>query len=286
MAIVTANSNIMALKAQIIFNRNTDGLTKAMNRLTTGLKINTAKDDPAGLAISERLNLQIVGNNQVTENIQIGMNVINIAEGTLNSILKDINRIRDLSVQGANNFYTTDSTNAILKEMQCRLDNINQMALSCEFNGKNLLDGTLSSLLIQSGFGSDATLNTVDLSSALKNCQTDSSGLDIDLADSGLVITTVTADDFASYVTKLDDAIAKSSTYTSDLGAKYNKLDSLNETTGVLIDNQTEAKSSYMDADVAKESSNMIKFQILQQTSMAVLTQANTIPQIALSLLQ
>ena len=131
MAIVTANSNIMALKAQIIFNRNTDGLTKAMDRLTTGLKINTAKDDPAGLAISERLNLQIVGNNQVTENIQIGMNVINIAEGTLNSILKDINRIRDLSVQGANNFYTTDSTNAILKEMQCRLDNINQMALSC-----------------------------------------------------------------------------------------------------------------------------------------------------------
>lgn len=286
MAIVTANSNVTSQRAQMIFNRNTDALERAMNRLTTGLKINTAKDDPAGMAISERLNLQIRGNSQVSENIQIGMSVINIAEGSLNSILNDLNRIRDLSVQASSNFYTTDSTNAILKEMQYRLDNINQLALSCEFNGNNLLDGSISRMLIQSGFGSDTTINTVDLASALQNCQTDSSGLDINLADSGLVIETVTAEDFANYITKLDNAISKITSYTSDLGGKYNKLDSLNDTMSVLIDNQTEAKSNFMDANIAEESSNMVKYQILQQSSMAILSQANTLPQIALNLLK
>ena len=167
MSQIVANSNITSLIAQMMFNRNTTGLETAMNRLSTGLKINSAKDDPAGLAISERLNLQIVGNNKVIDNIQTGISVINIAEGNLNSILNDLNRIRDLALQGANNYYTTDSQDAILEEMQSRIDNINQIALSTEFNGKKLLDGSVSRLLIQSGFGSDPTINTVDLASAL-----------------------------------------------------------------------------------------------------------------------
>ena len=286
MSLVTANTNITSLQAQKLFNRNTSALEKAMYRLTTGLKINTAKDDPSGLAISERLNMQIVGNSQALENIQIGISTINIAEGNLNSILNDLNRIRDLSVQGSNGFYTTDSQNAILKEMQYRLDNINQLAITSEYNGIKLLDGSVSRLLIQSGFGSDVSTNTVDLAPALQNCQTNSSGLDINLSDSSLIIGTATPSDFANYIDKLDSAISKISSYTSTLGAKYNKLESLNNTLSVLTDNQTEAKSLYVDADIAKESSNMVKFQILQQCSLSVLTQANTLPQIALSLLK
>ncbi len=286
MTLITANSNLTSLVAQKMFNRNTSMLELSMNRLSTGLKINTAKDDPAGLAISERLNLQIVGNSQVTENIQTGMNVVSLAEGSLNSILNDLNRIRDLSVQGASDFYTTDAQNAMLKEMQCRIDNINQTALSCDFNGIKLLDGSLNSLLIQTGFASDVSTNTVDLASSMINGQTDASGLNINLSDYNLNINNATAEDFANYISVLDDAASKISSAISDLGAKYNKLDSLNDSISILIDNQVEAKSSFVDADIAKESSNMIKYQILQQSSLAILTQANSLPAVALSLLQ
>ena len=105
------------------------------------------------------------------------------------------------------------------------------------------------------------------------------------MADAGLISGSVTASDFANYINNLDTAISKISSYTSDLGAKYNKLDSLSDTLSVLADNQTEAKSSFMDANIATESSNMVKYQILQQCSLSVLTQANSLPTVALGLL-
>lgn len=280
-------TNITSLIAQNEFNKNTSALQKAMQILSTGLKINAAKDDPATFTISERFNTEITGNSQILENIQNGTSILNIAEGNLNSIADDLRRIRDLAVQGSNGFYAQDSQNAIIDEMQVRIDNINQIAKTTNFNGINLLDGSVESLLIQIGFGSDTTTNTIDLQSTLQNCTVDvDNGLDIDLTEANLVKGTVTADDFAAYIDKIDIALSKVSGYISNAGAQYNKLYSTQENISVLIDNQTEAKSTLLDADIAQTSSDVIKYQILQQTSASLLKQANTIPEMALSLLQ
>lgn len=280
-------TNITSLIAQNQFNKNTSALQKAMQMLSTGLKINTAKDDPATFTISERFNTEITGNSQIIENIQYGTSILNIAEGNMNSITDDLRRIRDLAVQGSNGFYGEDSQNAIIDEMQVRIDNINQIAKTTNFNGINLLDGSLERMLIQIGFGSDETTNTIDLQSTLQNCTVDKdNGLDIDLTEANLIKGTVTADDFAAYIEKIDTAIAKVSAFISNAGAQFNKLDSTQQNLTVLLDNQTEAKSTLLDADIAQASSDLTKYEILQQASVSLLKQANTIPQMALSLLQ
>ena len=285
MSQINFQTNIQSLIAQNAFNKSTNLLQKAMTRLSTGLRINSAVDDPAGLVISSRLSTQIAGSTQALDNIQIGQSVINIAEGGLTSISNDLARIRELCVQAANSFYTTDANNAMLQEMQCRIDNINQTAQSCGFNGVNLLDGTLTSMRIQVGFGSDVTTNTVDLASSLQNCQSGTDGLDIDLADNGLYLNTATADDFANYISKLDTAISTISTYRSDIGAKYNKLDATYTSMNTYVENQTAARSTILDANIAQESSNLVRAQIMQQSTLAALTQANSLPQVVLNLL-
>lgn len=280
-------TNITSLIAQNEFSKNTAALQKAMQILSTGLKINAAKDDPATFTISERFNTEITGNSQILENIQNGTSILNIAEGNMNSIADDLRRIRDLAVQGANGFYAQDSQNAIIDEMQVRLDNISQIAKTTNFNGINLLDGSLEQMLIQIGFGSDATTNTINLKNSLQNCTIDKDeGLDIDLTEANLIKGTVTADDFAAYIDKVDDALAKVSAYISNAGAQYNKLYSTQENISVLLNNQIEAKSTLLDADIAQASSDVVKYQILQQSSASLLKQANTIPEMALSLLQ
>ena len=119
------------------------------------------------------------------------------------------------------------------------------------------------------------------------NCTIDKDeGLDIDLTEANLIKGTVTADDFAAYIDKVDDALAKVSAYISNAGAQYNKLYSTQENISVLVNNQTEAKSTLLDADIAQASSDVVKYQILQQSSASLLKQANTIPEMALSLLQ
>lgn len=280
-------TNITSLIAQNEFSKNTAALQKTMQILSTGLKINAAKDDPATFTISERFNTEITGNSQILENIQNGTSILNIAEGNMNSIADDLRRIRDLAVQGANGFYSQDSQNAIIDEMQVRLDNISQIAKTTNFNGINLLDGSLEQMLIQIGFGSDATTNTINLKNSLQNCTIDKDeGLDIDLTEANLIKGTVTADDFAAYIDKVDDALAKISAYISNAGAQYNKLYFTQENISVLVNNQTEAKSTLLDADIAQASSDVVKYQILQQSSASLLKQANTIPEMALSLLQ
>lgn len=280
-------TNITSLIAQNQLNKNTSALQKAMQILSTGLKINVAKDDPATFTISERFNTEITGNNQILENIQSGVSILNIAEGNMTSIEADLRRIRDLAVQGANGFYSEDSQNAIIDEMQVRIDNINQVAKTTNFNGINLLDGSLEQMLIQIGFGSDELTNTIDLKSTMQNCTVDKdNGLDIDLTEANLIKGTVTADDFAAYIDKIDEALSKVSGYISNAGAQYNKLTSTQDNISVLVNNQIEAKSTLVDADVAKASSDVLKYQILQQSSVSLLKQANTIPEMALSLLQ
>lgn len=281
----TVNTNIASLKAQHVFSKNTNALNRAMETLTTGLKVAKAKDDPASFAISERLNTQIVGNSQILENIQIGMSILNISEGNMRSITNDLMRIRDLALQASNSYYTKDVTNLMIDEMQTRLDNINQLAKSTNFNDLYLLDGSVERLYIQIENSSSATTNVIDLATTLKNCTTGTEGLDIDLDDANIIKDTATAEDFAAYVQKIDDAIAKITAYTSSAGSQYNKLDSTYNNLSILIEEQEEAKSTLIDVDMAKASSELTKYQILQQASSSILMQANAIPEMALQML-
>ena len=281
---IKVNTNIQSLIAQNSVNRNVKLLEKSMTQLSTGLRINSAKDDAAGLVISEGMSIQISASEKAQTNIQDALNLINIAEGNMISINEDLQRIRELCVQGANEIYTTDSKQAILNEIQSRLDNIDVMAKGCNFNGLKLLDGSMDTLYIQYGYGSDKDLHALDISTISENLQISAGGLNAELPE-GITGATMTSDMFRAYMAQIDASIEKVSRSRGDCGTYSNRLESTSSNLTTTIENLTAAKSSIVDVDIAKAASDMIKYQILQQTSASVLTQANQLPALALSLL-
>jgi len=278
---VVVNNNVASLIAQRNLNNNTDNLVKSIERLSSGYRINHASDDAAGLSISENLRAQIRGNKQAINNVQDGINLLQIAESGLTVMNENIQRIRELSVQAANETNSTAEKNGILLEINARLEDINRIAEATKFNNISLLDGSLSVLNLQIGAGAVASTNTLDLSSILTRSTTSSLG--IDLTTTGA---TWTSDEIRIYLTSLDTALDDITSRRSQLGAYQNRLESTYENLSVMTENLESAESRIRDLDIAKETADMSKYQILQQASASVLAQANRIPQIALALLQ
>ncbi|MDD3237860.1 MAG: flagellin [Candidatus Gastranaerophilales bacterium] len=284
MAIVI-NTNTLALTAQNSLNKAQSSMTKALERLSTGYKINRAGDDAAGLSIATNLNTQIRGSQVAKDNIQQGVNVLSTTEGAIGSINDNITRIRELSLQAANGINSSDSTKAIIKEMTARLSEIDKTAQSTQFNGLKLLDGSITNLRLQVGANSDATENSITVTDVFSDCGT--ANLDIQLPadlqtyDSNEKAVTAAA----SYVDKLDKALTTLVAQRSAIGAYTNRLESNTENLNTTITNMQASKSTIMDADVATESSEFTKQSILQQASASLLAQANQVPAIALKLL-
>lgn len=287
---ITVNTNLTSMMAQKNLNAAQTAMSTSIERLSTGFKINKAADDAAGLTIATNLNTQIRGSQVAQSNIQQGINVLQTAEGNLTGISDNISRIRDLAVQASNGINSSDSMAAIISEVTARTTEIDKASKSADFNGLKLFaDANIQSngLVLQVGAGSDATLNSITVDKSIFAKATSSglgliSGADITSSIKAAFANTSTA---LAFVANCDTALKDLTTRRSDIGAFQNRLDLNNSALDVSIQNMTAAKSTIMDTDVAKESANFTKAQILQQASASLLAQANQTPSIALSLI-
>ena len=303
MAIIV-NTNISALKTRTNLNNATNSLNQALERMSTGYKINSAKDDAAGLYVATGLETQIRGSKVALNNISTGNNVLQTVEGDLDAILDNLNRIRDLATQAANSVYDTDALNAMKQETDARIAEIERISLASNFNGLQLLAGgndlETNGLRLQVGANANADANAIVVDGEIFQ-KTDATKLgtgveagdlngggEINAGDSVADAAKVAfnaATTAADFIAVLDDAIDTISSRKSTIGAMMNRLESAEASLTTTIENATAAKSTIMDADIAEESAEYTKQQILQQTSSALLVQANNLPSLALNLI-
>lgn len=279
MAIVV-NTNLTALKTQANLSKATTGVSRSLERMSTGMKINGAKDDAAGMFVATKITSQIRGSQVAQENIVTGSNLLATVEGDLDTILGHLNRIRDLAVQGANSIYDADGIGAMKSEVTARLAEIDRVANASSFNGQNMLaaTGAITSLRLQVGANADTTANRIEVTGVFGN--TTSAGLGVTLGTN-----LDTAENSANFITTIDNAIKTINTKKSTIGAVQNRLESAQEALITTIENATAARSAIMDADIAQESMEYTRQQILQQTSSSLMAQSNQLPAIALALL-
>jgi flagellin len=269
-------TNVGALNAYRNLSANQNDVSKSLEKLSSGLRINRAADDAAGLAISEGLRSQVNGLNVAARNAQDGISVIQTAEGALTEIHSILQRVRDLAVQAGNDSNNTESRTAIDTEIQSLGDELTRVAASSNFNGIKLLDGSNASLTFQVGAGSVAAEDqiAVDL--------TDFSGL-------GGIIQGVDVTDAAgalAAITTIDAEIVNVSTARADLGANQNRFESTVNSLQVSAENLAAAKSRIADTDMAAEMVRYTASNILQQAGTAMLAQANQSGQGVLQLLR
>ena len=279
MAIIV-NTNLSSLKTQNNLTKATNSLNQALERMSTGYKINSAKDDAAGLYVATGLETQIRGSKIALTNVATGANVLDTVEGDLETILDNLNRIRDLATQGANGIYDDDALEAMKSEVNARLDEIDRISAASNFNGLQLLDGTTTTMRLQVGANADEDANSITIANVF--AKTDSTTLNI---KTGAATAFNSADAAAAYIGTIDTAIDEITTKRSAIGAYQNRLDSAQNSLLTTIENTTAAKSTIMDADIAEESAEYTKQRILQQTSASLLVQANQLPSLALTLI-
>jgi flagellin len=319
------NSNISALNAQRQLSNSGNALDTSFKRLSSGLRINSAADDAAGLQISDRLQSQILGLNQGNRNANDGISLAQTAEGAMDEMTSMLQRIRVLSQQAANGSNTDDDRLALQQEIRALSDEINRVATDTTFGGQNLLNGQYEAFFqvgadaVQTiGFSMKEVGNTVNgLNSLSANGGFTLSGLaSIASAVTGNGLTTLAAgvsdisgaaigatDDFgnrfragsisvstqgnAQYVMAgVDAMIAVVDKKRAELGAVQNRFQSTIRNQANISENLSAAKSRIKDADFAAETASLTRNQILQQASQTILAQANQRPQAALSLLQ
>lgn len=282
---LTINTNIASLVAQSNLNNATKLLNTSIERMTTGYKINHASDNAAGYSISKSWETQISSLDIAADNAATGADMLATLEDTYSLISSHLQRVRDLTEQAANGTYGTQSLKAIKAEMTSRLEEVDRIAANCEFNGLKMMDGSMGEISLQVGLYSSAD-SRITLSEDLFK-EADINSLfkeDIDtLASkcSGLTAGT-TAN---SMLEGIDNVINEISSRVTTLGAAQNRIDSAVESISVQSENLTSSLSTLRDADVADESSNYIKAQILQQAAATLLATANQSPSIALNLL-
>jgi flagellin len=266
------NTNVSALRAQNASRMANNTLSTAMERLSTGKRINGAKDDAAGLAVATRMDAKVRGLNQAVRNANDGISLAQTAEGAMGEIANILVRMRELAVQSANGTAATSDRTAINAEADALAEQINDIAARTEFNGTALIDGA-QTFKIQTGVESGETVDIVLT----------------DMSSTGLVIGAVDLSTEAGAGTALnllDTAIDKVATERANIGASLNSLSvTVNNLTSTAM-NLTEAKSRIEDADFSAESTKLASAQILAQASTAMLAQANQSQQGVLNLLR
>ena len=285
MAIIV-NTNMSSLIAQRNLTNATNGLNTALQRMSTGYKVNKAADDAAGMFIATNLETQIRGSKVAQTNVKTGTNLLQIAEGDIELLESNLLRMRDLAVQAANSVYSEESMQARADEVQYRAQESTRVATASQFNGLHLLDGTglPDGLRLQVGPNADEDQNSMVIDATVFAATDADTLLGGDAADT---ITTAfeNATNAAAFIETLDTALLDLNTRKAAIGAYQNRLDSALDSLVTNVENSTEAKSTIMDADIAEEAANYSKYQILQQSTAALLTQANQLPALALQLI-
>ncbi|MEZ6036267.1 MAG: flagellin [Planctomycetota bacterium] len=273
---LTINTNLASMQAQRSLTSVSTQLGASFRRLSTGLRISSAADDAAGLAISERLRAQVRSLDQAKRNANDGISMVQTAEGALDETGSLLVRLRELAVQANNGTVSAADRDTLQQEFSDLVSEIDRIAQSTEFNDINLLDGTQGSVSFQVGIGTTAGVDT--LSVTLDSAR--AADLGIDALDVG------SAGDPTAAIDALDAAIDGVSGLRGRLGAAQNRLQSTISNLGVQTENLTAAESRIRDVDVAFETANLTRLQILQQSAISVLSQSNALPQAALRLLQ
>ncbi|PIE24690.1 MAG: flagellin FliC [Planctomycetota bacterium] len=269
------NTNISSINAQRNLMKTTASLGTSFRRLSTGLRITTAADDAAGLAISERLRSRIRGLDQAQRNANDGISLVQTAEGALDEVSNLLVRMRELAVQANNGTVSPNDRKTLDEEFDSLIGEVNRIARSTEFNGISLLNGSSSNLSFQVGFGTTASVDTISVS--LSPALSTTLGIaSLDIGASGSP---------SNAMSSIDTAIDKVTKLRGGLGAAQNRLTSTISNLGVSIENLSAAQSRIRDVDVAKETANLTRNSILQQASISILAQSNMSSQSALALL-
>ena len=253
---IVVNTNTTSLMVQRNLSKATSSLATSMQRLSTGMKINNAGDDAAGLALSEKINGQLSSSDVCKNNAQTGLNMLSIADGDLDVINQNLQRIKDLAVQSANGVYSDEERLSMDQEVQLRLEEINRIADS----------------------SSDIDQNTIDISGAFQEAHVSSLGIQADASIS-------TVDAARTMIDAIDEAVNNISSRRSIIGASMNRLDSTIDRIDIRKENLQSTYSTIRDTDIAAESSELTKQQILQQSAATLLQQANQTPSLALTLI-
>jgi flagellin len=276
------------LNAQRVLGSNVKSLGKSLEKLSSGYRINRASDDAAGLQISEGLRSQIRGSDQANSNVQDGINVLNTTDGSLETITNNLQRVRELAVQGGNDTLSTDQRSAIDKEIQQLAKDVTRIASASQFNKKDLLNGATSSLKIQVGANVTSATNTIDLATAGTNPFADSRATALNLLGAGDAVKLSVKSNGSSLKTLsiVDAALQTVQNRRASIGALTNRLEGASTNLQISSENFSSSESRIRNTDIAKESANLTKNQVLQQASAQILGQANQTSQLALSLLK
>ena len=270
-------TNVQALAGQRFLNQNHEAQNKSLERLASGQRINRAGDDAAGLAISEKLKANIRSMKQATRNANDGISLVQTAEGAMNEIGNVLIRLRELSIQGSSDTIGDVERGFIDKEVQALKEEVDRVSNSTEFNGTKLLNGTSSPLDIQIGIKNNPTLDRFVYDAPTRNTTLQAMGLG--------EVNTMTKEGSQANLVLLDNAISKLSENRSGLGALQNRLSSAINNMNIYRENLEGANSRIRDTDMAEETSELTKQNILTQANISVLSQANQNPQLALKLL-
>ena len=311
---VVINTNVDALKIQNILSSATNKLSQSMQRMSSGSQINSAKDNAAGVVISARMNVQLDGNQICQKNVQNANALLSTVEGNLDVVLDNVSRIRDLTLQAKNGTYSANEIDAMQKEVDERIAEIDRISASSKFSQLQLFgDTTAGSGLaavgasFQVGQNADAkegneykTDNVIKASADLFKAVTfsalttttgegarNTAGVKFSLANikDGTAGANSVYGDFNKALNALDDAIDNVTARKSLIGSAQNRLESALDTLTTQYSNLSSANSIIADADIAAEASIYTQNQILQQVSTSLLAQANQAPSIALSLI-
>src|SRR5919197_1460261 len=264
--------NVEAFDAQRQLSMTSDKMSKAMEGLSSGFRINRAADDAAGLAISEKLRAQIGGLQQAQRNAQDAVSLVQTSEGALSEVHSMLGRVRDLAVQFSNGTLSTSDKAAITSEVAQLCAEINRISSQTKFNGISLLTGG-ATITFQIGVDDGQTLTV-----GAANLFGSGSTYDVDSSIFSFTGTTILA--------SIDAAIAKVSTTRATFGSVQNRLEHTLNNLSSYEENLTASESRVRDVDMAAEMVNFTKYQILQQAGTSMLAQANTAPQSVLSLLR
>jgi len=278
----TINTNIASLNAQRNLNASQSALATSMQRLSSGMRVNSAKDDAAGLAIAERMNAQVRGMNVAIRNANDGISLAQTAEGALSKVGDSLQRMRELAVQARNATNSSSDKDSLNKEFVELQAEISRVLGGTTFNGANILGDDATAMTFQIGANTTSddviTVQTTDMKSA--------SQITLVTGTSSAIDAAATTGAIATVIDNIDKALDTVNDTRATFGATQSRFDAIISNLQQSVENQAAARSRIMDADFAAETASMSRAQILQQAGTAMVAQANQLPQQVMQLLQ
>lgn len=281
------NTNLVSLNAQRNMNMSATSLATSMQRLSSGLRVNSSKDDAAGLSIAERMNAQVRGMNVAVRNANDGISLAQTAEGAMSQVGDSLQRMRELAVQARNSTNSSSDLDSLDKEFGELAKEIQRVVGGTTFNGKHIIGSEAGSLTFQVGANTSSD-DTIDLATSnLSTSQLSSvAGTDNTGAGRAVIDSSATSGALATVINNIDSAIDFVNSQRATMGAAQNRFSAVISNLQTAVESQTAARSRIMDADFASETANLSRSQILQQAGSAMVAQANQLPQQVLSLLR